>query len=164
MEKLIIFSDVDNQRVRILISKGSRADMLLEMSNARQSEPLQADLNLHMNLPAICYAPYSFIAWAHSACGFISRQSALIAWYNALLWPHSIDDCGCNDKKVLFDVIIIIFHSVPAQVSSCSSYPVYNASNRLYRIETTWNQPMVRTTLKHTHINYTHTHKTCLVM
>ena len=37
VEKLVIFSDMDNKRV--LISKGSRADMLLEMSNARQSEP-----------------------------------------------------------------------------------------------------------------------------
>ena len=34
VEKLVIFSDMDNQRVRILISKGSRADTLLEMSNA----------------------------------------------------------------------------------------------------------------------------------
>ena len=34
VEKLVIFSDMDNQRVRILISKGLRADMLLEMPNA----------------------------------------------------------------------------------------------------------------------------------
>ena len=34
VEKLVIFSDMDNQRVRILISKGSRAGRLLEMSNA----------------------------------------------------------------------------------------------------------------------------------
>ena len=46
VEKLIIFSDMDNQRVRILISKDSRAEMLLEMPNARQSEPQRADLNL----------------------------------------------------------------------------------------------------------------------
>ena len=39
VEKLIIFSDMDKQRVRIPIGKGSRADMLLEMSNVRQSEP-----------------------------------------------------------------------------------------------------------------------------
>ena len=38
VEKLVIFSDMDNERVRRLISKGSRADVLLEMSNARQSE------------------------------------------------------------------------------------------------------------------------------
>ena len=47
VEKLVIFSDMDNQRLRILTSKGSRADTLLEMSNARQSEPQRADLNLH---------------------------------------------------------------------------------------------------------------------
>ena len=34
VEKLLIFSDMDNQRVRILISKGSRADRLLEVSSA----------------------------------------------------------------------------------------------------------------------------------
>ena len=33
-EKLVIFSDMDNQRVRKLINKGSIADMLLEMPNA----------------------------------------------------------------------------------------------------------------------------------
>ena len=59
--------DMDNQRVRILISKGSRTDMLLEMSNARQSEPQRADLNLHANLPAICHAPCSFTAWVCAA-------------------------------------------------------------------------------------------------
>ena len=58
---------MDNQRVRILIGKGSRADMLLEMSNSRQSEPQQADLNLHMNLPAIRHAPCSFTVWARAA-------------------------------------------------------------------------------------------------
>ena len=30
---LVIFSDMDNQRVRILVIKGSRADTLLEMPN-----------------------------------------------------------------------------------------------------------------------------------
>ena len=66
-EKHVIFSDMDNQRVRILISKGSRADTLLEMSNARQSEPERADLNLHAKLPAIHHAPCSFTAWARAA-------------------------------------------------------------------------------------------------
>ena len=67
VEKLVIFSNMDNQRVRILISKGSRADMLLEMSNARQSEPQRADLNLHANLPAIRRAPFSLIMRALAA-------------------------------------------------------------------------------------------------
>ena len=53
----VIFSDMDNQRVRILTRKGLRADMLLEMSNAQKSEPQRADLNLHANLPTICHAP-----------------------------------------------------------------------------------------------------------
>ena len=66
-EKLVIFSEMDNHRVRILTSKGLKADMLLEMSNARQSESQWADLNLHTNLPAIHHAPCSFTAWAHAA-------------------------------------------------------------------------------------------------
>ena len=67
MEKLVIFSDVDNQRVRILTSKGLRADTLLEMSNARQREPQRADLNQHAKLPAIRHAPCSFTAWVRAA-------------------------------------------------------------------------------------------------
>ena len=55
------------KRVRILISKGSRADMLLEVSNTQQREPQWADLNLHANLPAICHAPCSFTVWARAA-------------------------------------------------------------------------------------------------
>ena len=73
MDKLVIFSDMDNQRVRILISKGSRANMLLKMLNTRQSEPQWADLNTHTNLPAIRHAP------CVGTCGFNSRQSALIS-------------------------------------------------------------------------------------
>ena len=41
--------------------------MLLKMSNARQSEPQQADLNLYANLLAIRHAPCSFTAWARAA-------------------------------------------------------------------------------------------------
>ena len=67
VEKLVFFSNMDNQRVRILISKGLRADMLLEMSNARQSNPQWADLNLHANLPAIHHAPCSFTTWERAA-------------------------------------------------------------------------------------------------
>ena len=58
---------MDNQRVRILISKGSKVDTLLEMSNARQSKPQRADLNLHANLPAIRHALCSFTTWAYAA-------------------------------------------------------------------------------------------------
>ena len=67
VDKLVIFSDMDNQRVRILISKGSRANRLLEMSNTLQSEPQRADLNLHANLPAIRHARCSFTVWACAA-------------------------------------------------------------------------------------------------
>ena len=41
--------------------------MLLEMSNAQQSEPQRADLNLQANLPAICHAPCSFTVWERVA-------------------------------------------------------------------------------------------------
>ena len=75
MEKLVIFSDMDNQRVRILTSKGLRADTLLEMSKARQSEPQRADLNLHTRI----YQPSAMHMFVYHVrtCGFISRQSAL---------------------------------------------------------------------------------------
>ena len=64
----VIFSDMDNQRVRIVISKGLRADVLLEMSNARQSEPQRADLNVHTRTyqPSATH-PFSFTAWARAA-------------------------------------------------------------------------------------------------
>ena len=51
-------------------------------SNAQQSEPQRADLNVHANLSAIRHAQCSFTAWARAAS--ISRQSALIACHNAL--------------------------------------------------------------------------------
>ena len=81
MEKLVIFSDMDNQRVRILLSKGSRADRLLEMSSARQSEPQWADLNLYARTYQQSATPHVHLP--HGVSGFISRQSALIAWHNA---------------------------------------------------------------------------------
>ena len=51
IEMLMIFSDRDNQSVRILINRGLRADTLLEMSNARQSGHQRADLNLYIKQP-----------------------------------------------------------------------------------------------------------------
>ena len=67
VEKLVIFSNMDNQRVRILISNGSRVDTLLQMSNAQQSKPQREDLNLHANVSTTCHAPYSFTAWVRAA-------------------------------------------------------------------------------------------------
>ena len=58
---------MDNQRPRILTSKDMRADRMLEMLNARQSEPQRADLNLHANLPAIRHVPCLLTAWARAA-------------------------------------------------------------------------------------------------
>ena len=68
----MIFSDRDNQRVRILINKGLRADIIctpLEISNAQQSGSQQADLNL----PAFHHSQGSFTAAMIGACGFISK-------------------------------------------------------------------------------------------
>ena len=56
-------------------------------SNAQQSEPQRADLNVHANLSAICHAQCSFTAWARAAS--ISRQSALIAGHNAFNYTGS---------------------------------------------------------------------------
>ena len=74
-------SDMDNQRVKILRSKGSRAYTMPEKSNALQSEPQRGDLNVHTNLSAIRHAQCTFTTWARAVS--ISRQSALIAWHNA---------------------------------------------------------------------------------
>ena len=80
--KLVIFSDMDDQRVRILISKGSKADILLEMSIERPTERASAgrfesirELTSHLPRPMFIYHV--------DTCCFISRQLALIAWHNA---------------------------------------------------------------------------------
>ena len=61
VEKLIIFSDMDNQRVRILISKGSRTDMLLEMhhSGLRQCIYICSTSFHPWNAPAVYFASFS---------------------------------------------------------------------------------------------------------
>ena len=74
VEELVIFSNRDNQSVRILISKGLRADTLLEMSNARPSGPQRADLNLYVSIPAISHAQCSNTMWAQAA-SLASNQS-----------------------------------------------------------------------------------------
>ena len=82
---------MDNQRVRILISKGSRADRLLEMSSARQSEPQRADLNLHARTYQQSATPHVHLPRGRVRLHYISRQSALIAWHNAFkgtVSPH----------------------------------------------------------------------------
>ena len=55
--------------------------MMSGKSNAQQSEPQLAGLNVYVNLSAIRHAHHSFTVWACAAS--ISRQSALIVWHNA---------------------------------------------------------------------------------
>ena len=55
--------------------------MMLETSNALQREPQRADLNMRHEL--ISCPPHPVFICCVGACGFISRQSALIAWHNA---------------------------------------------------------------------------------
>ena len=74
-------SAMGSQRVRILISKGYRAHTMLEMSNSLQRELQQADLNTRHKL--ISRPPRPVFICRVGACGFISRQSALIVWHNA---------------------------------------------------------------------------------
>ena len=93
---------MDNQRVRILISKDSRADMLLEMSNARQNEPQRVDLNVHTNLPAISHAPCSFTAWAHAA----SLAGNQPIYHDAM--PLSID----KNVTFTFPLIYVVYLNV----------------------------------------------------
>ena len=74
-------SAMGSQRVRIQISKGYRADTMLETSNVLQREPQRADLNMRREL--ISHLPHPVFIFHVGTCGFISRQSALIAWHNA---------------------------------------------------------------------------------
>ena len=68
---------------RGLISKGYRAHTMLETSNALQREPQRADLNVRYKL--ISCPPRPVFICRVGACGFISRQSALIVWHNAFV-------------------------------------------------------------------------------
>ena len=72
---------MDTQRVRILISKGHKAHTMLDMSNSLQREPKRADLNTRCEL--IGRPPRPVFICHVGMGGFISRQSALIAWHNA---------------------------------------------------------------------------------
>ena len=81
---------MSSQRVRILIGKGYKANTMLEMLNALQREPQQADLNMRRELISCPSCPV-FICHV-GACGFISRQSALIAWHNAVKRATNLSD------------------------------------------------------------------------
>ena len=121
----MIFSDRDNQRVRILISKGLRADMLLEMSNAQQSGPQRADLNLHANLPAIYHAQCSFTAWVHAAS--LASNHPLYNAFNTV----SKELCYCKSsvqcaQGMYFSIILQAGGSLcspPAAPNSIIFYP-----------------------------------------
>ena len=54
---------------------------MLETSNVLQREPQWADLNIRREL--ISRPPRPVFICRVGACGFISRQSALLAWHNA---------------------------------------------------------------------------------
>ena len=60
-----------SQRVRIVINKGYRAHMMLEMLNMLQREPQQVDLNIRCELisymyKCICHAQFSFAVLARA--------------------------------------------------------------------------------------------------
>ena len=65
---------------------------MLEMSNELQREPQRADLNIRCEL-STCL-PHPVFVCHVGVCRFISRQSALIAWYNAFNL-QSLDNCSC---------------------------------------------------------------------
>ena len=73
VEKLVIFSARDNQRVRmpIMTSGGLRADTLLEMSNDQQSEPQLADFE--STHERIRHLPRPVFIYCVGACSFISK-------------------------------------------------------------------------------------------
>ena len=68
-------------RVSILISKSLRAYTIPGKSNAQQSKPQWAGLNVHANLSAIRHVHCSFTTWVHAAS--INKQLALIALHDA---------------------------------------------------------------------------------
>ena len=74
-------SAMDSQRVRILISNGCRAHAMLETSNTLQGKPQWAYLTIRHKL--ISCLPCPVFICCVGVCGFISRQSVLIAWHNA---------------------------------------------------------------------------------
>ena len=70
---------MDNQKVRVLIRAIEHIRCLHETLNSLHRQPLQVDMN--MRCKPISHPPRPvFIC----RLGFISRQSALIAWHNAL--------------------------------------------------------------------------------
>ena len=79
VEKLTIFSY--GQPKNKNTDKGYRARMMLETLNLLQTEPQRADLNMRCEL--VSHLPRPVFICLVGACGFISRQSALIAWRNA---------------------------------------------------------------------------------
>ena len=96
---------MDNQKVRILINKGSRADMCPEMVNALQSQPQQADLNLHANLPAIRHAPCSFTGWACAAS--LAGNQPLYSGTMPLKVPDDIlNNCMQDTNKLNYEAIV----------------------------------------------------------
>ena len=76
------YKDVDDrvgsQRVRMLMGKGYRAREMFGTWNSLQREPQRADLNTRRELNSQPPCPV-FICHV-GACGFNSRQSALIEW------------------------------------------------------------------------------------
>ena len=85
-------------------SRVYRAHTMFEMSNALPREPQRADLNTRREL--ISRPACLVFICRLGMCGFISRQSAFIAWHNAfylffvcvlnlLIW-HTCTCCLCN--------------------------------------------------------------------
>ena len=79
VEKFKIFSH--GQPMGKNTDKGYRAYTIVETSNALQRELQWTDLNMRCKL--ISCLPHPVFIFRMGSCGFISRQSALIAWHNA---------------------------------------------------------------------------------
>ena len=67
---------------------------MLEMSNTLQREPQQVDLNVRHEL--ISCPPRLVFFFCMGTCGFISRQSALIAWHNDFKMTLEFDLWWCH--------------------------------------------------------------------
>ena len=107
-------SAMGSQRVRILICKDYRVHTMLEMSNLLQREPQRADLNMRREL--ISCPPCPVFICRVGACGFISRQSALIVWHNAFNFSESLLTCSVVYFQTCVDPqnhLVMLINTIP---------------------------------------------------
>ena len=103
--------------------------MLLEMSNARQSEPQRADfmdLNLHVNLPAIRHAPCSFTAWALAASLAGNQPLYRDTMPLSLYRPSSHTCMYCYYSCILHNLLAMVFPTFALYLTDLTCSVIHN--------------------------------------